>query len=752
MSRCTRALGRVVAELLPLVALTAVVLYAVGRYLGDQYQGGGDSLWYYSLVSDVLQQVRAGVFPVGVGQTNANWNGYPTALVPGFLLTGVAIDTATGGRLSVVAVMQAVAVWSLWAGAVSAYFCLRGLLPGRRWLSAALACAYVSCPAVVSLLTAGDMYPAFSTTPYYPPLLYGLIRGARRADTLAVALVGASLALLWMCHAGVALWCSTGTALFLAGYAVLSGRLWQTARFSATSAALFLVLAGWYFGTIFALGIHRNHTFNQHQQKDASVVFTGKYYSDVVTGVIERSVPKALLPLPAKFDGLAVQQLGYSLLALLAFAAVMATRVRSLELRLFVAGGLVLLASVLPIPQFTWHFWAYLPRPYLITEKWPMTRFGIVLGGVCVFAAALAAERLLASGGGRVLVAVRSTAPDGGGRRGGVPVRSALAALAGVVAIGVCYSLSELATLRGMASIEQPDAPRAAVLARPENQRLSVFNWLTFRDPRGEGRENVKDLYLYDRVLASGGEVLASNGDVAARGATVPFEVTSDPATPITPGPARPVVTFRVEPGKHYLLTLDTDPRNADYWFPVAGGTLDHAHRPPYNGVRPQTVVIPIWTTATEPQDVRVSAVCVRRPDAEGPSVRVEPRSLVAFVPDALPVKVHGLMPYTATVRADRPCDLETHRQFVPGYVARVNGVEVEARRSSDGMLLVPLVEGENEVTLTYRGPLLSRVAFVVSAAGWLGLLGFGLYGGCRALTSRVPTARNSRGHDAVAP
>lgn len=731
MLRCVRMLWRSVwPDLLPLAALTAVVVFAVGHYISDRFQGGGDSLWYYGLLTDVLHQVRAGTFPVYVGQTNASWNGYPAALLPGFLLSGLAIDTVTFGRLSVVEVMQLVGVWSLWAGALTCYFCLKTFIPAYRWLAAAMASVYVCCPALLSLLTAGDMYPALSTTPYYPLLLYGLIRGARRADAVGVAFVGGALAALWMCHAGVALWCSTGTALFLAGHAVLSGHFWRTSRFSVCAATLFLVLGCWYFGTVFALGIHRNHTFNHHHQKDAPVFVTGGYYADVVASVVEKSVPKTYLPLPTDFDAHAVQQLGYSVLALLGFAALVATRVRSLELRLLVAGAAILFVSTVPIPQFTKAFWGNLPRPFLITETWPMTRFGILISGATVFAVALATERLLPPGGGRLLVALRPTAPDATlARRRVLPLRAVLAVLAVAGAVGVGYSLREIGTIHAWVPPNRAVQPQAALLTRPENQPLSVFNWVTFRDPRFEGRDNVKDLYLYDRVLSNDGGVLASNLEAAQRGATEPFTVEGNPAEAVTPdGGLRPVAKFRIEPRRHYLLTLHTEPQNADCWFHVAGGTLWHVHRVPFNGLRPQDAVIPVWTTADEPQVVRVSVAVVKRVGPEPAAVRVEVKSLIGFDPEALPVKVKSLMPYTVAVRTDGPSHLETHRQFVPGYEAWVNGERVELTRSPDGMLLVPLAAGENEVKLVYRGPLLARVGFVVSAIGWLGLLSFTIW------------------------
>jgi hypothetical protein len=143
--------------------------------------------------------------------------------------------------------------------------------------------------------------------------------------------------------------------------------------------------------------------------------------------------------------------------------------------------------------------------------------------------------------------------------------------------------------------------------------------------------------------------------------------------------------------------------------------------------VKPQDVLIAVWTTGGEPHEVRVSAECSGREDDDPtpPAARVSVVSLVRFDPAALPVRVRSLRPYTADVLADGPGLLETHRLFVPGYEARVNGEPVEPTRSADGMLLVPLRDGENEVVLTYHTPPLARAGLAISAVGWLAGLAF---------------------------
>jgi hypothetical protein len=717
MVRCAAAVWRAVAaDLLPLAVLAAVAVYAVWPLLGDdRFSGRPDACWYLGVLNDARAQARAGTLPVGVGQSAAAWNGYPPALMPGLVYTALAIDLLTAGHLSTVGLLHATGAACVWGGALSAYLALRHLSGGRRWLAAALAALYVCCPAVLSILLASDMYPATVAVPLFPLLLLGL---ARRPDAPGAVLVGGALAALWMAHAGVALWCSTGTALFLATRAVLAGPFWVGVWFSARAAAVFFVLSAWFFATVLSLGLHRSHTMNKSAEGGPlPFAVTGDEYAAVVTWVLDRVAERAYRPLPADYDVLAMQQMGYALLGVLGLSAAAAVWGRSAELRLLAGGAALLILSVTPVGPATRQFWAHLPRPFLVTEWWPMLRFGILIAGMTVCAAAVAARHWPPAD---ARLAFRF-----GRGRAAIPVRAVNAVVAVALAAGVAYSLHQVGRLHDWTR-DWPSGERVAVLARPENQPLHWCNWLTLRDPRGDGREtNVKDPVLYDRVLSPNGAVVACNRTVARGGPPVPYD---GPAGAISLAPAdgtRPVARFAVEPGWHYLLTLHIDPRNADARFPVEGGTVNRLHVPPLNGVKPQDVLIPVWTTGGTPHGVRVSAECVGRDGPEPPAVRVSVRSLVRYDPATLPVRVRALRPYTADVCVDRPALLETHRQFVPGYEARVNGEPVEPTRSADGMLTVPLRDGKNEVVLTYRVPPLARAGLAISAAGWLAALAF---------------------------
>ncbi|MDY3563360.1 hypothetical protein R5W23_004862 [Gemmata sp. JC673] len=723
-SACARWWRLVWPEAVACAALTAVALHLIAPFLTDRFIGASDAVWYYCLLDDHLHQTRAGIFPVYVGQSHANWNGHPVGLLAGYLLTGAALDLVTGGRYSTVEVQHLTLAWSIWAGALSAYACLRAL-PARRWLAGALACLYVSCPGTLCLPGGLDMYPSFMVLPYVPVVLYGLARGARRGDGTAAGCLGGGTALVWMCHAAIALWLSVGGALFVAALAARRGRFWHTVRFAALAGAAFAVLSAWYFATVFSMELHRSHGMTEAPEPPAGLYrATGPKFADDLTRNVRASVPGAYLPLGDRFEPMSYFQLGYGLLGLLGFAAGVALRERVPALRAFVGAALGLLVLLHPLAGLTWHVWANLPRTFGVTGPWPMQRFYVLLAGLGAFAGALAVERVLSRG--RAALAFTVAAPHAAPRRHVLPARAALAAV--VLVVGTGYSLHQAQKVRALGFRARDPDPVPAV-SRPENQSLRAHNWLTVHDPRTTpDRVTVGDPLLYNRVLdADGVAVLAANREAAGRGTPVPFvpavalPFRADAGTSV-----RPLLTARFESERRYLLTLRVTSQNVSEGaaLVVRGATLRREYRPLDNTGRPQTVRVTLWTSAPGADEVQVSLASAPADPAAPATLSIDGIELTRYEATDLPVRVDALHPYAATVRTDRPARLETHLEFVKGYEATVNGARVEPAPSPDGMLTVPLAEGDNEVRLVYRGTPAARAAFVVSGLGWLAALG----------------------------
>jgi hypothetical protein len=85
-----------------------------------------------------------------------------------------------------------------------------------------------------------------------------------------------------------------------------------------------------------------------------------------------------------------------------------------------------------------------------------------------------------------------------------------------------------------------------------------------------------------------------------------------------------------------------------------------------------------------------------------------------------LPIRVDSLIPYRAQVESPVPAQLETPRMFVPGYAATVNGKATAVLRSAEGLAAFMVPAGQSQAELTFTGPVALRLAFWMSASGWV--------------------------------
>ena len=172
--------------------------------------GTGDAQWYTGMLADFVTQLRAGVFPAWVGQSEYAFNGAvsPLRFAPWFQYAGGLLDIATWHALDFTGLKNALLAVNGLAGGFAAYFCLRDVLHRRPGLACVLSLLYLSSPGVLTPLVVGDQYMTFMATPFIPIVLNGLWRlwtcddfsGPRR---LAVGLAG-----VWLSHAPIALWCT----------------------------------------------------------------------------------------------------------------------------------------------------------------------------------------------------------------------------------------------------------------------------------------------------------------------------------------------------------------------------------------------------------------------------------------------------------------------------------------------------------------------------------------------------------------
>jgi hypothetical protein len=85
-------------------------------------------------------------------------------------------------------------------------------------------------------------------------------------------------------------------------------------------------------------------------------------------------------------------------------------------------------------------------------------------------------------------------------------------------------------------------------------------------------------------------------------------------------------------------------------------------------------------------------------------------------------VAIESWTPYRARVTSTGEAWLETPRIFIEGYRAWVDGNPVEASRSPEGLVMIPVPAGASVAELSYQGPFVLRLAYWTALAGWIGL------------------------------
>ena len=674
-----------------LAVVLAVGLGIAAPFWSRQGLGTHEAYNYSLAVADAVTQLRAGVLPVLVGQSEYAWNGriHPLRTAP--YLTEVAglLDLMTGRALGFWTLQNLVVGLSLLGGVVSCFGCLRRAIPELSERAAVvLAAAYGLSPGLLSTAYAMDLYMTVMTAPWIPVVLGGLIRARREGTGGAWAQVAIGLAACWLAHPPVAFWL-TAVVVPAGLVAVAAARPRRGALVAAAGAGLlFLVLAGYGFAS--ALTVQGYHAITHVKDLHFLLAET------------RRGFGGSLRPVSATADRLGDFQLGYAYWALLAGALILAVRRRQVLALVFVGASLGFLALTLPVPGLQAWLWERLPTLALtLTNQWPMQRLYLLVTALAIFAAAL---------GWRP-----PARPPTGFRREAAQLLFAAAVLwTGWEALHF--------VARGFATRLEPDVSRR--VHQPENIDLTVTSFALLGTPPWFVN-GVMDPAMEFRLRAPGdAHVVAANAtapfpQLVARGS---FQVARSEPNRVTLGPA-----LTLEPGRRYRLTFDfrLPPRKMvlqvrgrdffrEYPLPDAGGPRGFGMRP---GDSPS---LSLWTTGDRALTLELSLVAPGIDTEDlGP---IADFTLEAARPDQLPVVLQSLVPLRVRVHAAAAGYLETPRLFLPGYAATVDGLPVPVQASPDHLVLVPVPAGVSEVTVRYPGPLRVRWAFWLAGAGWAGV------------------------------
>ncbi len=701
LDRLAGTLGRYprACEGLRIAAAAGAGLYAIGPFLHDGIMGGVDAKWYTSVVADFLKQWRMGLGPVFVGQTYLAPIGtvMPLRVAPYLQHATLALDLLTGRSLSAYALLNLAVVLSNVAGCVSAYFCLRAILPGRRLEALLLAVVYAWCPAVAGMAYTGQLFMSVMTLPYLPVAFAGVVRIHDRDDFSGWALAAAGSAACWLCHSPIGVWVTFSVAVAL-GARWACGDGWgrrELAR-AAGACALFLALCGYVFVSTWMLAAPKQSPIAVPQLLDT----------------LGQMFPADLLPVSATAAMNADLQPGWGVGAVLLLSLAAAWRVRSGAALALLAPAGVLVVLSMPVPGATAMLWRAVPQAVLdATNAAPTQRLFPILAACAVVLA------------GRTL--------------GALPGRSASL----VLVLGACVLWGGLQLrpfLRRGAAIANSKEASDGLLA-PNNFAEPTFSAGLLGGGSAFYSYGYMDYALEERILDRDMKAyLVSNVGAIAPGYDF--------------GPPRPhgrppgafhgtaaadgrrwielAPRLTLAPGQHYLLAFDFTAASyagvlqvqgpgvsREYYLPASGGRLA------FGSADESSRVIPLFNPSDSPIEIGLDFV-VQDPQADlakfGDFARF---ALVPYNPADLPIRLRSYAPLVADVRSPAPGWLESFRAFTRGWTATVNGRPVEVRATTNAVIAVPIPAGESQVRLSYKPPAALLLAYLLTGAAWLGLV-----------------------------
>ena len=609
---------------------------------------------------------------------------------------GGLIDLVTGHSLGFYTLQHLTVIVCGVAGIYSAYSVLCRIAPDRRWSAAWLAILYLNCPGILATIYTQDQYMTWMTVPIAPWAVYGIVRTFRKDDLLSEVCLVAPLAALWWAHSPIALW-FTGIALL--SQVIRLGFLHRglsSLKRSMIGALLFAALAQYPFVSLAEL-----HGPDQHSAELGVLP-----HREMIMDGISSSFPADLLPLTANARALSDLQLGYGLWAVLAVALALAFSARSkvLWVMLGVSGGLLIL--LFPIPGVTEPLWAHLPEILVrITYYWPMQRFYLILAALLVIAAqvALASERMK---------------------------RSTISLAAGIaIFFGCAWSLWETRQFIGAGAERTASEALTSRSERSENRPLMTHAYGLFPALPPRFTNGVADPAFEARLLDSttGLPVPEPERKLIDSGH---LEGTVD----ANPGILDLSPTIRLEPKRHYELRFGFPGTALKGILQLTGKTFFREYALPSSGERDSFGSGPtnsrnlgLWTTDPAGNTVTIRFIPMMRGIEIAELAHFGTFELYEFDPKSERVHLESLLPYKVSVSVSAPVILETHRVFIPGYRAWVDGQETTAKSSNEGFVAVPLTNGNHGVTLHFEGPLILRLSYWAALASWAAFLAWAI-------------------------
>lgn len=692
----------------PILILIGAGLYATLPFLSaSAINYPGDGMAYRDYIYDAVVQFRHSVFPVYIGQTDYNFTGYPYFDRLGMFNFGPIIDFLTLGRLDPNLTTNILIVISSILAFLSCYFCLRVVAPRHPWSSAILALLFGLTPANLSMLYTHESIPTFVATPFIPPYFTATWLCFLDRRLRAPIVGGLSLSLMWMCHAPTAAWSMLICLVLMVG---LAFRHWRRLPAAVLNFSIFHVTFGlvtaWYFVSYFSSGLE---VYSLAVRKETSFFVSESRVLEMIR-VAWESLPDAFLPVVVAHRQASVQ-LGYSILALLlGLVAALVRRRRYDGIPLLVTIAVCLIA-VLPVPVLSHWLLGFIPNTAsAITIQFNYQRVLRILAFLICFGVILYARDWL---------------------------ENCFSRWAGRVALGalIGWSLFQAGVFVHYTLTTGPSNEEGWQYYLPGGIISLPYNF-THQSDFWAINPATYDPALENRIITAGtGAVGADNklGVVKACRAGTLARVPLVPGDPRCVGdscrfktgdsfPSTILYRFTLPPDAKVLMAFDLnsnipwrpelDPRTTRTVNIIVSGP--GYFMPAYINYTGLTT-LPLVNRTSSPLPLTLTLASSSF-DGEGDYLHLTDFCLASYRGSDLPVDLQPDIPFVARVHNSGLGDhLLTHRTFLAGYEATVDGKPVEIGPSPTNLLTIPIPQGDSTVTLAYKGTSAMGTSFIVS-------------------------------------
>jgi hypothetical protein len=669
-------------------ALLAVGLFISGPFLTTSGIGTGEAFNYSLSTADFVTQVRDGVYPPLVGQSEFAFNGriHPLRTAPYIGHLAGLIDLATGRSLDFWQIQNLEIAASLMAAVFSMYACLRRATATTPTTAVVLAACYGLSPGVLSAVYSMNLFMTVMTLPWVPLVICAAVRLQQGCELGDVVLLAIGLGVSWEAHPPVAFWLTVVSALLLLPQALagrIRGRGW-----------LYLVAGALLCGSLALFGFVSALTVRNYGQiSEASNV-------DLLLSEVRRVFADSLRPVSDTANRLGDFQLGYLYWILLASAGGLAALRRMLRPLWLAAIAASLLVLTTPVPFVTEWIWRHVPAiTVTLTNQWPMQRLYLIVTALSLFAFAMALPRL------------------GPVRK---PLRDAAFLAAAAAAAWTGFQAYRFV---GQGFNSRAPEGRSALVHLPQNINLTIISYAILGAPPSFDSGPMDPAMEFRLLRRFDARPIAGNWE-AAVAQKAPAQTGTFAAATDIDGTVSFAPKLLLQPGRRYLLTVDLlgAPRP---------GTLQLLGRSIYReypvlpepsswgfGIAPGgRHPISLWTTGAEPDELEVKFLEATAGEQEGAFADFTFKEIEL---GRLPVVLESLVPLRMRVQAPEACYVETPRLFVDGYRATVNGGDVRVQASPDGLAMLAVPKGGAAVEVRYVGPGSLRAAFRVSLCAFL--------------------------------